>query len=258
MTRRESSSFDAKVNHVGGEALSLEQINESFGFREDFHDGGKIAGQLSGVLPRIPAETLANALRHLPYDEFERALRDKLVAIVIMPGLTLYAACGAPALAIALADGRKVVAEAETADFLDAVRRTHGALLLHEATSDLATNHPEKSASRRLTGWQSGSALMLVGLVIVAFLLFQARFVWFGVSLLSGLLFLAVIALRLLCLFPPIRWGQIAAEYLGDEELPVYSVLVPLFRETSVLGQLLRALTELDYPALGSKRTKTA
>ena len=165
-----------------------------------------------------------------------------------MPGLTLYAACGAPALAIALADGRKVVAEAETADFLDAVRRTHGALLLHEATSDLATNHPEKSASRRLTGWQSGSALMLVGLVIVAFLLFQARFVWFGVSLLSGLLFLAVIALRLLCLFPPIRWGQIAAEYLGDEELPVYSVLVPLFRETSVLGQLLRALTELDYP----------
>ena len=203
---------------------------------------------MSGVLPRIPAETLANALRHLPYDEFERALRDKLVAIVIMPGLTLYAACGAPALAIALADGRKVVAEAETADFLDAVRRTHGALLLHEATSDLATNHPEKSASRRLTGWQSGSALMLVGLVIVAFLLFQARFVWFGVSLLSGLLFLAVIALRLLCLFPPIRWGQIAAEYLGDEELPVYSVLVPLFRETSVLGQLLRALTELDYP----------
>ena len=201
-------------------------------------------------------ETLANALRHLPHDEFERALRDKLVAIVTMPGLTLYAACGAPALAIALADGRKVVAEAEAADFLDAVRRTHGALLLHEATSGLAVQQPEKSASRRLTGWQSASALMLVGLLIVAFLLFQARFVWLGVSLLSGLLFLAVIALRLLCLFPPIQWGKIATEHLSDEELPVYSVLVPLFRETSVLAQLLRALTQLDYPALGSKRTK--
>ena len=41
-----------------------------------------------------------------------------------------------------------------------------------------------------------------------------------------------------------------------DMDLPVYSVLVPLFRETSVLGQLLTALTSLDYPALCIKRTK--
>ena len=36
---------------------------------------------------------------------------------------------------------------------------------------------------------------------------------------------------------------------LNDADLPVYSVLVPVFRETSVLTQLLRALSHLNYPA---------
>ena len=33
-----------------------------------------------------------------------------------------------------------------------------------------------------------------------------------------------------------------------DADLPTYSVLVPVFRETSVLGQLLRGLSCLNYP----------
>jgi glycosyltransferase XagB len=35
---------------------------------------------------------------------------------------------------------------------------------------------------------------------------------------------------------------------LNDEELPVYSVLVPVFRETRVLDQLVAALSQLNYP----------
>ena len=34
----------------------------------------------------------------------------------------------------------------------------------------------------------------------------------------------------------------------GDADLPTYSVLVPVFRETSVLSQLLRGLSCLNYP----------
>jgi cellulose synthase/poly-beta-1,6-N-acetylglucosamine synthase-like glycosyltransferase len=38
------------------------------------------------------------------------------------------------------------------------------------------------------------------------------------------------------------------ADPLQDAELPVYSVLVPLFREAGVLDSLIRALDALDYP----------
>ncbi|HVV93784.1 MAG TPA: hypothetical protein VHD15_10220 [Hyphomicrobiales bacterium] len=41
-------------------------------------------------------------------------------------------------------------------------------------------------------------------------------------------------------------------------ELPIYSVVVPLYRESRALAGLLDALAALDYPALGSKRTTIA
>jgi hypothetical protein len=37
--------------------------------------------------------------------------------------------------------------------------------------------------------------------------------------------------------------------------LPVYTILVPLYREVSSLDGLIASLRRLDYPALGSKLT---
>lgn len=77
-------------------------------------------------------------------------------------------------------------------------------------------------------------------------------------SAIGGLFFLSVAALRMLC-FLPFAPGSAGLErlQLPATSLPVYSVLVPLFRETRVLPQLISALGSLRYPALGSKRTKT-
>ena len=36
---------------------------------------------------------------------------------------------------------------------------------------------------------------------------------------------------------------------VGDAELPIYTILVPLFREAKVLGALVESLRRLDYPA---------
>jgi cellulose synthase/poly-beta-1,6-N-acetylglucosamine synthase-like glycosyltransferase len=41
-----------------------------------------------------------------------------------------------------------------------------------------------------------------------------------------------------------------------DEELPVYSVLIPLRNEASMVPQLFASMAALDYPALCIKRTK--
>ena len=55
--------------------------------------------------------------------------------------------------------------------------------------------------------------------------------------------------MRLCCLFSvPASKGR-SREDPGDAGLPIYSVLVPVFRETSVLSQLLRGLSCLNYPA---------
>lgn len=38
-------------------------------------------------------------------------------------------------------------------------------------------------------------------------------------------------------------------ETIDDRELPVYSILVPIYKEAAVVGTLLKSLRELDYPA---------
>ncbi|HNQ34814.1 MAG TPA: glycosyltransferase family 2 protein [bacterium] len=40
-----------------------------------------------------------------------------------------------------------------------------------------------------------------------------------------------------------------AIDRLGPDELPVYTILLPLYRETEVLDQLISSISRLDYPA---------
>jgi cellulose synthase/poly-beta-1,6-N-acetylglucosamine synthase-like glycosyltransferase len=37
---------------------------------------------------------------------------------------------------------------------------------------------------------------------------------------------------------------------LGSENLPIYTVLVPLYHEANVLSELSAALRRLDYPGI--------
>jgi glycosyltransferase XagB len=43
---------------------------------------------------------------------------------------------------------------------------------------------------------------------------------------------------------------------LSDDDLPTYTVVIALYRESSVVEHLVKALDAFDYPALGSKLTK--
>ncbi|CAH1678000.1 membrane hypothetical protein [Hyphomicrobiales bacterium] len=73
---------------------------------------------------------------------------------------------------------------------------------------------------------------------------------------LISLIFLAMITVRLACCLervpvrprrkPSLAWS---GEQHRDEHLPTYTIIVPLFRETRVLGQIVGALQNLDYPA---------
>ena len=236
--------------------MPLTSTHEFLGFQEDWHIGGIIAAGNGAVLPRMPAWGLADALRRLPGEELELALRSKLIPVVSLPGLKLFIACGAAALAMARHDGLTIIGTGEPADFIEAARRVHGPRLLQQAVSGLSRRKPEFSASRRLTKAQALWLAAVLAVAGLAALLLPLAMSWLLGSLLAGLFFLSVIALRLLALLPPLRKTPRERPPLTDAELPAYSILVPLFRETSVLGQLLDALTSLNYPALCIKRTK--
>ncbi len=200
------------------------------------------------VLPRMEAEDLCEPLRRVPDDELAEVLRTRLLPLVSLPGLKLHVACGAEAQAEAQVRGRKLSPPPIHKPSLPRTGRSHGSKLLVEATSGLARRTPMLSASRRLTpaqsvGFAAGLAWLAVGLIIL-----PGSVMWSLLSLFSGFFFLGVVALRVLCLLPPKKNLLIRPQPLEDSQLPTYSVLVPLFRETSVLGQLLDALTALDYP----------
>jgi len=234
--------------------LSLLDAGEPFGFNEGFNFRTLLPHR-GNVLPRLDIDTLCDALRRLPPEDLRLACTRKLVPLVALPGLHLYAACGKPALDDAAEQNSTVIAYAEAGDLVAAARAVHGPKLLQEATSGLARRMPAFSASRRLSDSQAMIFTVLPVLLLFAALLLPIAVSWVTASLVSGVFFLSVIAMRILCLFPPLPVKRQLAVPQHDSALPIYSVLVPLFRETSVLRQLLSAMTSLNYPALGSKRT---
>jgi cellulose synthase/poly-beta-1,6-N-acetylglucosamine synthase-like glycosyltransferase len=82
--------------------------------------------------------------------------------------------------------------------------------------------------------WPLTTALVLIGIASVVFL--------------ASTLFKFFIALRgsRYDLVARVRPDEIAA--LNDEELPIYTVLVPVFREARIVGRLVENLGRLDYP----------
>lgn len=65
----------------------------------------------------------------------------------------------------------------------------------------------------------------------------------------SPLAFVAPAALRLAALTETLRKSPTEPPPLRDEDLPTYSVLVPLYHEAEVVPDLSRAMMALDYPA---------
>lgn len=136
--------------------------------------------------------------------------------------------------------------------------------LFHETLSerarfDLSRERPEDSASRRMSSaqvWSLGIFLALMGLLLWR----SPGTVMIGVNIALGLCFLAVAALRCVSIFVGLMGARTAEELayeqggeMKDADLPVYTVMVPLFREAEVLPILADALRKFDYPPLCSK-----
>lgn len=171
---------------------------------------------------------------------------------------TVYVASNPDAARAAIAEreGRHLpVFVTSQRDLRQTLTRDFAATLTDRATFDLMRRMPESSAARRLTPVQV-RILAVFSILVLGALPFLASTILTAANIGLGLVFIALATLRYISIFvgltsPPSKEETAYANYgtPPDTELPVYTVMVPLFREARVLPILARALCEIDYPA---------
>jgi glycosyltransferase XagB len=200
------------------------------------------------VLPRLSRQRLHQALSRIKIHETETVLQHHVMPVGRLPGMVLYACCGQRGFEYAKQNGLKLIAQVAPRDFHFAIRLAWGRNLLRRAVSHLSREMPEFSASRRLTTGQIAALLCVLMSCIASVAFLSPALLWTLASAIFGLFFLSVMLLRLFCILPLHSFKTSHSELADENELPFYSVLVPVFREVAVLDQLLSALGNLDYP----------
>jgi len=120
---------------------------------------------------------------------------------------------------------------------------------LDRAVRGLAARSPELSAATGLPFWQKGTLGALAAITCTGALAApQATLV--ALLAVMAIPFLLVVALRVASLWHLLGSTAPSVEETGrsDGPLPLYTVLVPLYREAAVVPHLLRALERIDYP----------
>jgi cellulose synthase/poly-beta-1,6-N-acetylglucosamine synthase-like glycosyltransferase len=196
----------------------------------------------------VPADGLDDAFRRHRLEDLELVFGYKIIPIRGTSAPVLHAVVSEEAWREAGRMGLKVVGRITPGSYRKVVERHHGRLLLKMAVFGLAKYQPEMSASLRLSDVQ---VFVVSGIVSGATMIG----IWKGAGALSfaaaiaGMLFFGlVVAIRSICLLPLLPPPAHAPPSLRNEELPPYTVLVPLFKETEILGQLMTALFMIDYP----------
>ena len=207
----------------------------------------QISSRYSGT-PELPKHLLGRILTRLSVSELQLALRHKLLPVAWLPHLTLFAAVGGAGTQSAEDLDLRPVARIAPNDFQYAVRRVLGPKILRHAIEDLKLNQPKFSAHRRLTLAQMFWFGLALGIYLCGMILLPLDTSLALTCLCLSVFFLSVVALRLMCVLGVRQKKLKPLKRLADHELPVYSVLIPLFRETGVVHQLVSALEHLDYP----------
>lgn len=122
-----------------------------------------------------------------------------------------------------------------------------GDALAQQAADGLERRWPELSAASRakIWWWQLARTTIILGIagaIAIPSLLGEA--VWTGVLTTA---FLAFAGFRFLGALVP-RSPEPRCQRLPDAELPIYTVMIALYREATSVAPLLQAMTDLDYP----------
>lgn len=135
------------------------------------------------------------------------------------------------------------------AELLDEIGRRFEKTLTDDAIFSLARDRPELSArcvvsSGQTIGLITAFVLAICGFALKPFLMLAAFVSAMTLLFVVGTFFRVL--LSWLGGLP--REGDIRNTRRDNSALPVYSILIPLYREAEIVSDLLRALLALDYP----------
>jgi cellulose synthase/poly-beta-1,6-N-acetylglucosamine synthase-like glycosyltransferase len=122
-------------------------------------------------------------------------------------------------------------------------------LLLRSAVDRLSESYPDLSARRVATGFQAIAGVFVLIAVVVAAIV-DAMLTLIVINLFGAALFFGVSALRFVAAGFAGQRKAIAMlpPDFSDDDLPVYSVLVPLYKEAAMVDGLFAALSEIQWP----------
>lgn len=118
-------------------------------------------------------------------------------------------------------------------------------LWARQAADGLCRRSPALSARAGVYSLQWAIALVILGATTILAIGAPDLLTWVF-STLIGLMFLALIALRLAASFSPPLWAP--RPPLPDDELPRASIIIALYKEARVFRNLLASLKAIDYP----------
>jgi glycosyltransferase involved in cell wall biosynthesis/polyhydroxyalkanoate synthesis regulator phasin len=140
-------------------------------------------------------------------------------------------------------------------DFENALERLHHEHYTARSISELLSREPENSAARVLTTPQ---VIVLIALLLISIGLsiWNFRNFLIAVNTIFTITYIMMIFYKFVLIANAIGADlevPVSAEdihSLKDDQLPVYTILIPVYKEASVLPKLLGAITRLDYPKI--------
>jgi glycosyltransferase XagB len=133
---------------------------------------------------------------------------------------------------------------------LDAVYR---ATYLEDSIAGLLYRNPNESAFQTFTDLQLTEALVAIIILAVLAFIFPIQFfillnAIFGIFYLATTIYRLWLATRSSSESLTIQVTKEEIEALDEADLPIYTVMIPIFHEKKVLGQLIESIQSLNYP----------
>ena len=175
-------------------------------------------------------------------------MRQRYVPVEHPSGMLGCVVTDQTSFAAAIAQNRRIVGWTRQQDLAAALQSVFATEIVDDASYGLSRAMPRLSADHQLTGSQIAFGAVAT-IMLLAGLWLYPRTGFPIAAIVCSLLFLSVTAVRAASLFhcPPNTVTDTVD--LKDPQLPIYTILVPLFREIEVLDQLIPALQDINYPA---------
>ncbi|PWR70484.1 glycosyltransferase family 2 protein [Methanospirillum stamsii] len=124
----------------------------------------------------------------------------------------------------------------------------------YSALSELVNRSPDESAYRILLPWQK--AAIIIGLLIAAVLVISNPYFWLFVFFtITNIAYFVMNPIKFYISLEGLAGTKKViyisdddVKELKDEDLPVYTVLVPLFHEQEMLPHILQNISNINYP----------